>query len=178
MSLTTTFWGCIRFSQDSFVCYIVVCATDEIHRINFIPAGSPILKDLHGLPLQKSLWGQPLLDLLNGSNITIPHSFPDKTPFLNSVYQHLYSIPYGKTVTYGKLATMAGYPKAARAVGLAMKNNPLPIIYPCHRVIGSDGKMHGFCGNGKEYIQIKKALLYIEKLRSISDNSSPTICFS
>jgi len=163
MSSISTYLGCIRFPHDDFVCYIVVHASEVVEHINFIPVGSPLLTGLQSKPLQKSVWGQPFLDLLNGKQVNIPHKFPEKSPFLNSAYKCLYSIPYGDTVTYRQLAIMAGYPKAPRAVGLAMKNNPLPLIYPCHRVIGTDGKLHGFCGKGEEYIAIKKTLLYAEK---------------
>ena len=76
------------------------------------------------------------------------------------------TIPYGTTVSYAQLATMAGSPKAARAAGQAMRNNPTPIITPCHRVIASTGKLHGFAGttkpNSKELKQ-KEFLLKLER---------------
>jgi len=55
-------------------------------------------------------------------------------------------IPAGETISYGELASRAGSPGAARAAGQAMRNNPLPVIVPCHRVVGSDGKLHGYAG--------------------------------
>ncbi len=62
--------------------------------------------------------------------------------FEQAVYEALLSVPAGETVSYGELAEMAGYPRAARAVGNAMAANPIPIVVPCHRVIRSDGS-HG-----------------------------------
>ena len=63
-----------------------------------------------------------------------------------AVYEALLTVPPGETVSYGELAHMAGYPRAARAVGNAMAANPIPIVVPCHRVIRSDGTM-GRYGN-------------------------------
>jgi O-6-methylguanine DNA methyltransferase len=66
--------------------------------------------------------------------------------FERAVYETLLGVPAGETVSYGELAEMAGYPRAARAVGNAMAENPIPIVVPCHRVIRSDGTM-GKYGN-------------------------------
>lgn len=71
------------------------------------------------------------------------------TPFYEKVYKIVRTIPFGKVLTYHDVAILAGSPKASRAVGGAMKNNPDNNINPCHRVIGSDGKMHGFAFGGK-----------------------------
>ena len=69
-------------------------------------------------------------------------------------------VPAGKTVTYGELASLAGSPKAARAVGGAMGANPVPLIIPCHRVIKSDGKLGGFSAQGGT--ELKKRMLEME----------------
>lgn len=80
------------------------------------------------------------------------------TDFQRRVWQALRDIPYGETRTYGEIAKNVGSPKGARAVGMACNKNPLLIITPCHRVIGSTGSLTGFaCG-----IDIKKLLLDIE----------------
>jgi O-6-methylguanine DNA methyltransferase len=68
------------------------------------------------------------------------------SPFHRRVWLALTQIPYGHTVSYGHLARTLGAPKAARAVGAACGANPVPIIAPCHRVLGSDGSLHGFGG--------------------------------
>ncbi|HUI76217.1 MAG TPA: methylated-DNA--[protein]-cysteine S-methyltransferase [Candidatus Acidoferrum sp.] len=80
------------------------------------------------------------------------------TEFQLSVWEELRRIPYGETRTYGQLAKMIGNPKAVRAVGLANGQNPIPIIVPCHRVIGSDGSLTGFGGG----IENKRKLLELE----------------
>lgn len=61
--------------------------------------------------------------------------------FVRQVYAALLDVPVGETVSYGRLAQMAGHPRAARAVGTAMATNPIPVVIPCHRVIRSDGSL-------------------------------------
>jgi len=81
------------------------------------------------------------------------------TEFQKRVWKALLTIPYGETMSYGELAKKIGEPKAVRAVGAANGQNPLPIIVPCHRVIGSDGSLTGFGGG----LENKKKLLELEK---------------
>jgi methylated-DNA-[protein]-cysteine S-methyltransferase len=84
---------------------------------------------------------------------------PAGTAFQLAVWHALQAIPYGQTLSYGELATRLGLaPGAARAVGLANGANPLPIIVPCHRVIGADGSLTGFGGG----LPIKRSLLALE----------------
>ncbi len=71
---------------------------------------------------------------------------PDGSDFFREIWMETAGIPFGQTVSYGELARRAGHPRAARGVGSAMANNPLPILVPCHRVIGADGTLHGFGG--------------------------------
>jgi len=80
------------------------------------------------------------------------------TEFQKRVWKALLAIPYGETISYGELAKKIGEPKAVRAVGAANGQNPIPIIVPCHRVIGSDGSLTGFGGG----IENKKRLLELE----------------
>ena len=75
------------------------------------------------------------------------------------VWTELSKIPYGETVSYGELARRIGNPKASRAVGLANGSNPIPIIIPCHRVIGANGKLTGYGGG----LPVKEKLLALEK---------------
>lgn len=82
----------------------------------------------------------------------------DGSEFQLAVWNRLKSIPYGETTSYGKIARDIGKPDAARAVGLANGQNPIPIIIPCHRVIGSDGSLTGFGGG----LPIKEKLLRLE----------------
>jgi methylated-DNA-[protein]-cysteine S-methyltransferase len=84
---------------------------------------------------------------------------PEGTPFQQKVWKKLCGIPYGETISYGELARRIGNPNASRAVGLANGSNPIPIIIPCHRVIGSNGKLTGYGGG----LPIKEKLLALEK---------------
>lgn len=84
---------------------------------------------------------------------------PGGTPFQKKVWGLLCEIPAGSTITYSQLAQRAGNPKACRAVGAANGRNPLPIVIPCHRVIGSGGKLTGYAGG----LEAKKLLLDIER---------------
>src|SRR5205085_10571542 len=81
------------------------------------------------------------------------------TPFQRRVWASLCTIPYGETVTYGALAQRLGTPSAARAVGLANGRNPVGIIVPCHRVVGSDGSLTGYGGG----LDRKRRLLEFER---------------
>lgn len=81
------------------------------------------------------------------------------TPFQVAVWQEMFRIPYGETTTYGDLAKAIGYPTAARAVGAASGANPVAIIVPCHRVVGSNGSLVGYGGG----LPTKKWLLAMEK---------------
>ena len=71
---------------------------------------------------------------------------PEGTIFQRRVWAETAKIPFGETVSYGELAARAGSPRAARAVGSAMANNPLPILVPCHRIICSNGGLGGYGG--------------------------------
>jgi len=92
---------------------------------------------------------------------TIPLSLHG-TAFQLSVWKALQAIPYGETVSYGTISKKIGNPKASRAVGAANGNNPVSIIVPCHRVIGSTGKLVGYGGG----LTIKTALLELEQSRN------------
>jgi methylated-DNA-[protein]-cysteine S-methyltransferase len=84
---------------------------------------------------------------------------PAGTAFQRSVWAALCEIPYGETISYGELARRIGKPQAVRAVGAANGQNPIAIIVPCHRVIGSNGKLTGYGGG----LPIKEALLALER---------------
>ncbi len=84
---------------------------------------------------------------------------PEGTPFQRCVWQELLNIPYGSTISYGELARRLGKPSASRAVGMANGANPISIVVPCHRVIGSNGKLTGYGGGLKN----KAWLLALER---------------
>ncbi len=84
---------------------------------------------------------------------------PEGTAFQLRVWKRLCDIPYGETISYGELARRLDNPNASRAVGLANGSNPIPIVIPCHRVIGSNGKLTGYGGG----LPIKEKLLALER---------------
>lgn len=87
---------------------------------------------------------------------------PEGTVFQQEVWKELLNIPYGSTKSYKEIAISIGNEKACRAIGNANNKNPIPIIIPCHRVIGSNGKLVGYAGG----LSIKEKLLNIEKIET------------
>jgi methylated-DNA-[protein]-cysteine S-methyltransferase len=94
---------------------------------------------------------------------------PKGTPFQQSVWKALMKIPYGETRSYGDIARAVGRPTAVRAVGLANGRNPLPIVVPCHRVIGASGQLVGYGGG----LPVKQALLDREREVSAARRRRP-----
>ncbi|MCL2243352.1 MAG: methylated-DNA--[protein]-cysteine S-methyltransferase [Treponema sp.] len=84
---------------------------------------------------------------------------PGGTAFQMTVWNALQMIPYGQTCSYGQLAAVIGNPKACRAVGMANNRNPISVIIPCHRVIGSDKSLTGYAGG----LDLKEKLLMLER---------------
>ena len=84
---------------------------------------------------------------------------PKGTPFQKAVWAEMCRIPYGETRTYGQLAAAVGKPKASRAVGGACHCNPIAILQPCHRVVGSTGKLTGYAYG----VEMKQYLLELEQ---------------
>jgi len=90
----------------------------------------------------------------------IPIVIHGRTTFARSILQTLRQVPYGATMSYGQLASFAGHPRAARAVGRVMAENRLPILIPCHRVVASGGLIGGF--SAPTGIALKRRLLRLE----------------
>jgi len=116
-------------------------------------------------PLRR--WQQDVLDLvqkyLAGGVVDlsgIPIVTDGVSPFDRRVLAECRRIPYGETTTYRELASRVGRPRAARAVGGALRHNPVPLIVPCHRVLRSDGGLGGFSAPGG--IDVKRRLLALE----------------
>jgi methylated-DNA-[protein]-cysteine S-methyltransferase len=110
------------------------------------PSNEPVLQQLH--------------EYLRGARRAFTLSLDLRgTPFQKAVWAAVARIPYGATTTYGALANEIGHPKASRAVGQAVGANPVPIVIPCHRVIGKDGHLVGFGGG----LPLKERLLMLEK---------------
>lgn len=96
---------------------------------------------------------EQIADYLAGKrkSFNLPIDWSVLTPFQLKALRATLEIPYGEVRTYGELAQELGKPRAARAVGRAEATNPMPLVIPCHRVIGADGKLHGYgTGNGLE----------------------------
>ena len=94
------------------------------------------------------------------SAFDLPLDWTRFTPFATAILRELARVPLGATLTYGDLAQRAGYPGRARAVGRVMAGNPYPILLPCHRVVGRDGRLTGYSGG--EGITTKSRLLDFE----------------
>ncbi|WP_394212760.1 methylated-DNA--[protein]-cysteine S-methyltransferase [Enterovibrio calviensis] len=111
-------------------------------------------------PSQIAPYKKQLLEFLSGkrTQFDIPLA-PEGTEFQRQVWQALGRIPYGETRTYSQIAEDIGNPQAYRAVGMANNVNPIPLIVPCHRVIGSDGKLTGY----RYGLEIKQRLLTLEE---------------
>lgn len=126
-------------------------------RLDFAPSDR---RDEPGAPVRAFI--EALCAWLAGQSPTLgplpPVDLSNQTPFRREVYAELQRVPAGSTTTYGSLAHRIGRPGASRAVGLAMARNPIPIIIPCHRVVGSDGSLTGFAGG----IELKRSLLHLE----------------
>ena len=108
---------------------------------------------------------QQLLEYLAGSRrqFDLPLDLTGMSPFQEQVLRLTSDIPYGQTSTYKKIAARVGNPHAARAVGRVEATNPIPLVIPCHRVLGSDGSLHGYGGPGG--IKLKAWLLKLEQSR-------------
>ena len=103
-----------------------------------------------------------VLDYLEGhsESFTLTYDLRSLTPFQHNVLTTVQKVPRGEYLTYGELARRIGKPGAARAVGQALGNNPIPVLIPCHRVLASDGSLGGYSGRGG--VQTKAALLRLE----------------
>jgi methylated-DNA-[protein]-cysteine S-methyltransferase len=106
---------------------------------------------------------EQLREYANGKRqeFTMPIDWSVLNAFQQRALKITFAIPYGQTRTYKEIAMELGNPHAARAVGRAQATNPMPIVLPCHRVVGSDGKLHGY--GGGEGLSTKAWLLKLEK---------------
>ena len=136
---------------------------DAICGLTLCPDGVPELE-----PLPRKVCETPLLqeaeEQLNEYFAGARREFdlplaPKGTPFQKAVWAEMNKIPYGETRTYGQLAAAVGKPKASRAVGGACHCNPIAILQPCHRVVGSTGKLTGYAYG----VYMKQYLLELEK---------------
>lgn len=100
----------------------------------------------------QELAGHPVVEQLEAyfagerSDFDIPYAFVGGTEFQRQVWRQIEEIPFGETISYGDIARAVGRPGASRAVGAACGQNPISIVVPCHRVVGSSGKLTGYGG--------------------------------
>ena len=132
---------------------------EEGHEVLSKVAGERIFFEEKETPLLKET-KQQLSEFFEGKRqaFDLPLA-PEGTVFQKKAWEGLQTIPYGQTRSYKQMAELAGSPRGYRAIGLANNKNPIAIIIPCHRVIGSDGKLVGFGGG----LDKKELLLNLEK---------------
>ncbi len=136
--------------------------TDAVRRIDFPKNGKASKPEVEWTQSERGPVGQAAKQLREyfagkRADFDLPLA-PEGTEFQRTVWRNLQEIPYGETISYGELAKRVGNPKASRAVGAANGQNPIPIVIPCHRVIGANGKLTGFGGG----LPTKEALLTLE----------------
>lgn len=148
------FYSC-KYQFENISLYLVATETHLIN-IQFTQPQKALLQTTELL----SMTTIQLDEYFQGKRTTF--SLPFKltgTPFQLAVWKELQNIPYGQTTSYKEIAQKINKPKACRAVGMANNKNPLPIIIPCHRVIGSNGKLIGYAGG----LNLKNYLLELEQ---------------
>ena len=119
-------------------------------------------RPVHAYPARVAPYALELREYLNCQRreFTIAIDWDLLRPFQRGALELIYAIPYGETRTYSQIAAELGRPRASRAVGRANATNPMPLVIPCHRLIGSDGKLHGY--GGGEGLPTKEWLLKME----------------
>lgn len=148
-----------QYSYDTIIGKIYIAEKDNcicnvsFVNLNYTPKETPLIKKTYS-QLKEYFAG-------NRKSFDIPIS-ANGTEFQIKVWKELQKIPYGKTATYKEIAENIGNKNASRAVGMANNKNPIAIIIPCHRVIGTKGDLTGYAGG----IKLKKYLLDLEKQNS------------
>lgn len=138
----------------------ISCSEQGLEALEYANNPLPALEDIHSV-LQQTM--QQLDEYFAGDRTTfdIPLSLIG-SDFQIRVWNELIKVPYGHTATYQDIANRIGNPGAVRAVGVANSKNPIPIIVPCHRIIGSDGKLTGYAGGlwrKEKLLKLEGALL-------------------
>ncbi|MGE3540664.1 MAG: methylated-DNA--[protein]-cysteine S-methyltransferase [Candidatus Tectimicrobiota bacterium] len=149
---------CYTLLDSPFGMLCIVGSRDGLIRVNFQPGARPPGLDPHCQEDTAALATarRQLQEYCAGQRrtFTLPLA-PAGTPFQQRVWQALQAIPFGEVWTYRQLARQLGMPQAARAIGHANGRNPLAIVVPCHRLIGSDGHLRGHAGG----LRVKQQLL-------------------
>ena len=148
--------------MDSPIGELLLAGTEGVLEIIGFPQGKGVVEVQPGWRGEDSAFADVVLQLneyFSGQRKVFDLELkPSGTSFQLEVLQALKHIPYGQTVSYQDIANAVGRPRAVRAVGSANGRNPLPIVIPCHRVIGSDGSLTGFGGG----LRAKQYLLALE----------------
>jgi methylated-DNA-[protein]-cysteine S-methyltransferase len=151
--------GDLRLAASDLGLVAVEWADSHLHFDSFLQRLSlPIEPN----PKKIAPYARELGEYLSGRRnaFTIPVDWSLFRPFQREALQAVFRIPYGETCTYRDIAMEIGRPSASRAVGRANATNPMPLVIPCHRVIGRDGKLHGY--GGGEGLRTKEWLLKLE----------------
>jgi methylated-DNA-[protein]-cysteine S-methyltransferase len=138
--------------SDLGLCRVCYLSIDNPHPEISLTNNHPTLKETE-LQILKYLDG-------NLKRFTIPIDWSGMTPFSLAIRSACCSISYGETTTYTALSATAGHPGKARAAGNVNARNPMPLVIPCHRVVGKDGNLHGYAG--PKGIETKRWLLEME----------------
>ena len=157
--LNNTRLGDLRLAASDLGLVAVEWAASQIHYDAYLEKlKRPIQPDAKKI----APYAKELREYLSGKRtaFTIPIDWSLFRPFQREALQAVYRIPYGETCTYHDIALEIGRPNASRAVGRANATNPMPLVIPCHRVIGKDGKLHGY--GGGEGLRTKEWLLKLE----------------
>jgi len=157
--LNGTFLGDLRLAASDFGLVAVEWADSQLHFDSYLQRlKRPVQPNVKKI----APYAKELNEYINGkrSSFTIPIDWTLFRPFQREALQVVFRIPYGETCTYHDIAIQIGRPNAYRAVGRANATNPMPLVIPCHRVIGTDGKLHGY--GGGEGLKTKEWLLKME----------------
>jgi methylated-DNA-[protein]-cysteine S-methyltransferase len=151
-----------RYLRTPIGTLLLAGTSDALSRVSFERGGEPAtpLETWVRDDAQFAAAAQQLIEYFEGRRSTFDLQLaPEGTEFQKRVWSALLTIPYGETRSYAWLAQAIGNPAAARAVGAANGANPIPVIVPCHRVIGASGALTGFGGG----LPVKKFLLELER---------------
>jgi len=153
---------CYEILESPLGALYLIFTSGVLSNIEFSKSSNILLKRCEGMTLA----GKELMEYFEKSRqtFTCRTAFIEGTEFEKKVWEALREIPYGETRTYKWLAEKIGNPHAFRAVGRALGKNPIPIIFPCHRVIETDGSIGGYSSG----IEMKRRLLEIEYYTKLS----------
>lgn len=144
--------------DDVGICGVRFGRVDMAGDTDALPGAEPLPGDPAGLVLAAAVAELRAYFAGELTGFTVPLHVRQGSGFERAVWTEMTTIPYGETRTYGEVAAAVGDPGAARAVGVACNRNPIPVIVPCHRIVGAGGKLVGFGGG----LPRKRHLLELE----------------